>query len=514
MERARHLPLMAALAGLVVLLILLLSSVGSQAAPTLENGPAVIATIQTGVGDASNGPEGVAVDYERNRIFVSNSKDNTVYVINGDTHQVVTITSGLILTPWGAGYNPNNDRVYVACNGRNSVAIINAATLVVEQEITHGSLNLPDQVVVDALNNRIYVSNSGSDSITVINGANNTVLTSFASGQPDPHAMAVDPSRNRIYVSNLWFIPGTGPDFIVAFTTLTFTEIGRRTALAGPNGMAIRSVDGAIYVAQYYSDTPEWRVAVVDPTDFHFIVGFPGLKINGRNPMGVVYSPGSDRVYVNGYGSNTVDVINASNNTLLTTLPVGANPASGIGLNPNTGRIYVANRGSGSVTVIQDTVAGPTPTTTPAASPTPTATPLCFPDTFEPDDSAAQSKAITISGLKQTRNICPAGDQDWLQFYVPQPVELTLRTENLQGGTDTVLYLFMPDGITQMAYDDDGGGGKTSRIIYSFTKPGLYYAMVKDYDPAAWGTYRRYDVSISGGPPLTEHVYLPVIVKP
>jgi len=504
---------MAALAGLVVLLILLLSSVGSQAAPTLENGPVVIATIQTGVGDASNGPEGVAVDFERNRIFVSNSKDNTVYVINGGTHQVITITSGLLLAPWGAAYNPNNDRVYVASNGRNSVVVINAETYAVEQEITDSSLNLPDQVVVDALNNRVYVSNSGNGRVTVINGSNNTVLTSFATGLPSPHSMALDPGRNRIYVSNLWYIPGTGPDYMIAFSTQYFTEIGRRTALAGPNGLAVRSVDGAIYVAQFFSDTSEWRVAVVDPTDFHFIVGFPGLRINGQRPMGVVYSPGSDRVYVNGYGTSTVDVINASNNTVLTTLSVGANPASGIGLNPNTGRIYVANRGGGSVTVIQDTPAGPTPTPTSAASPTPTATPLCYRDAFEPDDSFDQSKAITISGLKQTHNICPAGDQDWLQFYVPQPVELTLRTENLQGGADTVLYLLMPDGATQLAYDDDGGGGKASRIIYNFTKPGLYYAMVKDYDPAAWGTYRRYDVSISGGPPLTEQVYLPVIVK-
>jgi YVTN family beta-propeller protein len=531
MINLRHSALLVALTALILLVILVGGSALS-ATPTLANGPSVIATIPIGSGSASLGPEGVAVDPQRNRIFVSNSRDNLVYVINGDTNAFVTITHSYLVAPWGAAYNSNNGKVYVASNGRNSVVVINSATLAVEQEITDVSLNLPDQVVADTLHNLIYVSNSSGGMVTVINGQNNTIAARFIAVLSAPHSIALDPVRNRAYVTNLFYNPVDGPDFMMVFSSVSFTEIARRNAMAGPNGMAVRSVDGKIFVAQNYSNTDQWRVAVVNATDMSFAVPFPGLLVGGRGLMGATYSPGSDRVYINGYNSNTVDVIDASNNTLLTTLPVGANPASGIAVNPNTGRVYVANRGGGSVTVIQDTATGPTPTPTSAASPTPTPTPLCNSDGAEPDNGPAQAKMINTAGLSQRHNICPAGDQDWMFFDVPAPGTRVMETRNLAGGTDTVIYLYAPDGETLLAFNDDRGAGSagpveqlntdktglsdealSSRISYQFTKAGRYFVMVKDFSSAAYGTARRYDVLVSGGPPFNRTVLLPLIIS-
>jgi YVTN family beta-propeller protein len=365
----------------------------------------------------------------------------------------------------------------------------------------------------------------------VINGATNTVAAAFISIVTTPHSIAIDPARNRAYLTNLFYNPVDGPDFIMVFSTVSFSEVARRNALAGPNGLAVRTVDGTLYVGQNSSDTGLWRVAVVNPLDMSFKVGFPGLVVGGRNLMGMTYSAGSDRVYVNGYGSNTVDVIDASTNTLLVTLPVGANPASGIGVNPNTGKVYVANRGSGSVTIIQDRPSGPTPTPTQAASPTPTPTPLCQSDSFEPDNTPAQANMINTAGLPQTHSICPNADQDWLSFYVPGAMQLTMETKNLTGGTDTVMYLYAPDGTTLLDCNDDKGqadclaaataGSKlglsvderASRIVYSFSKAGQYLLKVKDFDPLAYGSLRKYDVQISGGAPFTKKLSLPVIIS-
>ena len=413
MINLRHTVVLAAVTGLVSLIILM-SGAGLQATPAIADVPAVIGTVQVGSGNAGNGPEGLAIDPDHNRIFVANSRDNAVYVINGDTNAVVTITNAALLNPWGAAYNPNNGKVYVASNGRNSVVVINAATLVVEQEIGDSSINLPDQVTVDALHNLIYVTNSAGGLVTVINGATNTVATAFISVVTTAHSIAIDPARNRAYLTNLFYNPLDGPDFIMVFSTVSYSEVARRNALAGPNGLAVRTVDGTIYIGQNSSDTGQWRVAVVNPLDMSFKVGFPGLVVGGRNLMGMTYSAGSDRVYVNGYGSNTVDVIDANTNTLLVTLPVGVNPASGIAVNPNTGKVYVANRGSGSVTIIQDRPTGPTPTPTQAASPTPTPTPLCQSDSYEPDNTPAQANIInrracrkrTASALLPIRTGC------------------------------------------------------------------------------------------------------------
>lgn len=531
MINVRHAVVLAALTGLV-LTALLLGGASLQAAPALADMPAVIATVNVGTGNPSNGPEGVAVDTKHNRIFVANSKDNAVYVIDGQTNVVTTIVHSSLLAPWGAAYNPNNDKVYVASNGRNSIVVINAATLTVEQEIGHPSLNLPDQVVVDVLRNLVYVSNSTGGQITVINGQTNTIAASFGTVIPAPHHIALDSSRNRIYVSNLYYIVPEGPDTMMVFSNLSFTEIGRRSALAGPQGMAVRTVNGDVYVAQQYSNTNQWRVAVVSALDLGFAVPFPGLLVNGRNLMGAAYSAGSDRVYVNGYGSNTVDVIDASNNTLLTTLYVGANPASGIAVNPNTGLVYVANRGSGTVSVIRDAPTGPTPTPTLAATPTVTPTPKCVSDSYEPDNSPETASMINTAGLPQHHNICPEGDRDWAQFSISGPAQLTIETRNLMGGTDTMLYLYAPDGTTLMAYNDDIGvniGGvdelkanpnkaglsdesKRSQLVYNFTKAGAYYVMVKDFDGAAYGSLRRYELVISGGAPFDNRVNLPVII--
>ncbi len=532
MINVRHAVALAALTGLVLTAVLL-SGAGLQAAPSLAEMPTVIASVTVGTGNPSNGPEGVAIDTERNRVFVTNSRDNSVYVIDGNTHTVLSvITHSSLIAPWGAAYNPNNGKVYVASNGRNSVVVINAATFLVEQELGHPSLNLPDQVVVDALRNLVYVSNSTGGQITVINGQNNTIAATFSAVVTAPHHIAVDSSRNRIYVTNLFYLPPEGPDTMHVFSNLSFTEIGRRNALAGPHGMAVRSVNGAIYVAQNFSNTNQWRVAVVNAGDLGFAVPFPGILVGGRNLMGAAYSAGSDRVYVNGYGSNTVDVIDASTNTLLTTLSVGVNPASGIAVNPNTGLVYVANRGSGTVSVIRDTPAGPTPTPTMGATPTVTPTPKCVGDSFEPDNSPDQAKMINTAGLAQGHNICPDGDRDWVRFSVPGAMQLTMETRNLMGGTDTMIYLYAPDGTTLMAYNDDIGvniGGvepmanpnkaglsdesKRSQLVYNFTKAGTYYLMIKDFDQAAYGSMRRYDVLVSGGAPFNKRVNLPVIIS-
>lgn len=517
MASERHSILGLALAAIALSAIVLIGAAGLQAAPDVAaNPPAVIGTIGVGTGSESRGPEGVAIDPGRNRIFVTNPNNDAIYVINGATDTVMHVISGTVVAqPWGAAYNAGNDRVYVASNIRNSVLVINPATFVIEREISDpdGSIILPDQVVADAQHNRIYVTNSSGGKITVINGNDNQVLNRIQTPLSAPHGIAVDPPHNRLYVGNLFYIPGAGPDIMVAYTTLFNTEVGRRNALAGVQGLAVRTASGDIYVAQSFSDTNQWRVAVVDIETLGFKVGFPGLLINGRTPMGMAYSPGSDRIYVNGFSSNTVDVIDGATNTVVATLPVGVNPAMGIAVNTVSGKVYVANRGSGSVTVIQDAPAGPTVTPTSAASPTATATPVCFADDFEPDNSAAQANPLNTAGKPLRHNLCPAGDQDWHSISVPDARQLTLRTQNLAGGADTIMYLYLADGATELAHDDDGGGAFSSRIVYNFTKAGTYYVMVKDVNPAAYGTLRTYEVVVSGGPPLTRFDYFPVILK-
>lgn len=58
-----------------------------------------------------------------------------------------------------------------------------------------------------------------------------------------------------------------------------------------------------------------------------------------------------NRIYVANFNSNDVSVIDGATNTVITTIPVGVNPA-GVGINPLTNRIFIGNLNSDDVSVI------------------------------------------------------------------------------------------------------------------------------------------------------------------
>ena len=58
----------------------------------------------------------------------------------------------------------------------------------------------PSAIAIDATRNRIYVANEGSNNVTVIDGANNSTRTVPVG--PRPQYIAVNTKTNRIYVNN------------------------------------------------------------------------------------------------------------------------------------------------------------------------------------------------------------------------------------------------------------------------------------------------------------------------
>lgn len=118
----------------------------------------------------------------------------------------------------------------------------------------------------------------------------------------------------------------------------------------------------------------------------------------------------------------------------------------------------------------------------------------CAEDSFEQDDNSADAKLIASTGVTQTRNACPAGDQDWIKFDATSGVTYTIETLNLGVKADTVLCLYDKNSV-QIKCDDDSGAGYGSRIVWSGAT-GNYFLRVKDYDPQVAGTLTRYDLRI------------------
>ena len=98
------------------------------------------------------------------------------------------------------------------------------------------------------------------------------------------------------------------------------------------------------YVSNFASDT----VSVIDAaTNSVVTVDLPP----GANPHGVAVNPAGTHVYVANYGNGTVSVIETAGNTVVATFNVGNSPR-GIAVNATGTRVYVANEGDATVSVI------------------------------------------------------------------------------------------------------------------------------------------------------------------
>jgi YVTN family beta-propeller protein len=173
----------------------------------------------------------------------------------------------------------------------------------------------PKGVAVNPTTNRIYVTNYYSHNVSVINGGTNTVVATVPVGS-GPYGVAVNPTTNRVYVANNW-----------------------------------------------------GNVSVIDGGTNTVVATVPV----GSGPEGVAVNPATNRIYVANNWSDSVSVVDGGTNTVVATVPVGSGP-EGVAVNPTTNRIYVANYLDATVSVIEDR-GGPEPTATSVPTPSDTPTP-------------------------------------------------------------------------------------------------------------------------------------------
>jgi hypothetical protein len=110
------------------------------------------------------------------------------------------------------------------------------------------------------------------------------------------------------------------------------------------------------------------------------------------------------------------------------------------------------------------------------------------PDSYEPDNDAPSATPIS-SGISQTHNIYPVGDEDWVTFTLTEESEVVIETSGPSGDTRMWLY---DETLTELEYNDDYGGTLWSYIDrvcgVDALSAGTYYVQVDEYndnDPIA-----------------------------
>lgn len=108
-------------------------------------------------------------------------------------------------------------------------------------------------------------------------------------------------------------------------------------------------------------------------------------------------------------------------------------------------------------------------------------------DSYEPDNSSAEAKPITISDTETTqkRNILPAADEDWVKFTPTKDVNYNFYTT---GTLDTIGEIY-DSTITLVTSDDQSGVGSNFYINWVAPDSGIYYLKIKHYSASSTGDY-------------------------
>jgi YVTN family beta-propeller protein len=225
-------------------------------------------------------PEGIAVDEFANRIYVTNTRNNTVSVIDG-SNDALLATVGVGQFPVGVAVDSKTQTAYVTNAMDATVSVIDSSFTLVDT-IPVGQF--PVGVAVDVFADLLYVTDYGSNTIAIIDTKTDQVTGAIA--------------------------PGTGPLGV----TIGLFENPYFVISAANSVLALYANSGFILA----------NIAV------------------GQMPMFIARNRLNERMFVTNFGDNTVSVLDGVTNKNVATVKVDPGPLY-VASNDTTGRTYVTH---------------------------------------------------------------------------------------------------------------------------------------------------------------------------
>jgi YVTN family beta-propeller protein len=296
-----------------------------------------------------------------NSLLVADTLNSTVYVINVTTGSVVsnfsTVSGGSGYYPEALLYESSTQQIFSADFGDGFVSVIDATTNklnVSTPEIDVGGE--PASLAENPLRHEIDVSSCGASGLNtcLIYERNDTVA---AQSLPSSNLGVVvfdTGSENLIIVSS--------NSIGIVFSGLTDNEKSTFALITGYLGGVFDPENGLEYVA-----TPEFgndcnapgTLTVLDPTSHP---GFLSSIPVADGPSEIAYDSTDQRLFVTDYCSDSVSVVNATDDSVVRlAIPVGESPF-GVAWDPSSDCVYVANQHSQNITVINGSSLAPVAT--------------------------------------------------------------------------------------------------------------------------------------------------------
>jgi YVTN family beta-propeller protein len=245
----------------------------------------------------------------------------------------------LDVTPDGAVFTPEGDKVYLFNHSRPELIIVDAPVGRILKTIPL-SANPVDVAISMRTQHRAFVSHGTSGGITVIDTLTDTVEQVISTG-PDPGSLAIDAFSERLFVAN------RGNNTIQLFLVETLELYNTSATLSGqPEKLLISPANDRLISLNSSAGTVS--ILTVENAEL-------GADITvGSNPINGAFTAAGDILYVVNNGDNTVSVINLSDKNVTATVAVGAAPYAAV-LGSDGLFIFVTNSGASTVTAISVT---------------------------------------------------------------------------------------------------------------------------------------------------------------
>lgn len=255
-------------------------------------------------------PRGIAIHSGINRVYVANSEEDTISIIDTQTNRVLNkINTRLASQPEDIAVSNDGRIVIVTYFTTNEVSIREATTL---RELATISVDKgPIKAAIDPRGNKAFISNYYSNTVSVIDLSLLKVISTIPV-ESKPIGLAFNARANRLYVVN------SGASNISVIDTAGLNVIGKINIGTGGYGILADSFGDRIFVTR-------------STTGQFFFVNAPVNTITKiiqleREPTHMDIDPDGKKIYVLNQGSNSISVINKILGVVEKRIGVGEGP--------------------------------------------------------------------------------------------------------------------------------------------------------------------------------------------
>lgn len=144
-------------------------------------------------------PDGLAYDPVRHTVWTTNESAGTETVIDADTG-AVRATVPLGGEVGNVVYDPRTDRMVVAVQGRNDLAVIDPVSFTVTERIPTPGCDHPHGQALDVADRVMFVGCEANATMITVDLANRNVIDHHDVGET-PDVLAYDSGAKRVYVA-------------------------------------------------------------------------------------------------------------------------------------------------------------------------------------------------------------------------------------------------------------------------------------------------------------------------